>query len=127
MRENRTMSEQPHDAEEEERTSVVIRRAPKFSVFVAVGAVLGLVATLILTSLFPADPSVGFGATVGYFALFGVPIGGIVGAAVAIVFDRRANRRAAQVVAGRLEVRVEGEHSAAGGTPADDTTVQGDG
>lgn len=121
------MSETPHDADEEERTAVTIRRAPRFSVFVFVGAVLGLLATLILTSLFPADPAIGFGATVGYFALFGVPIGGILGAIVAIVMDRRASRRAAQVVAGRLEVRVEGEESPAGDTPAEDNTMQGDG
>jgi hypothetical protein len=109
MRENEVMSEQRYDADEEEREAVTIRRAPRFSAFVATGAVLGLVVTLVVTSLFETDPAVGFAASAGYFALFGVPIGAVVGALVAILVDRRASRRAARVVAGRLEVRVEDE------------------
>lgn len=74
-------------------TRVGIRRAPRLGVFVGLGAVLGVLATLILTSLYPADPAVGFAALFGYFALFGVSAGVILGATVGIVLDWRSRRR----------------------------------
>lgn len=109
------MSETPHDADDEARTEVTIRRAPRFSVFLVVGALVGLLATLILISLFPADPAVGFGATFGFFALYGIPIGVLLGAVVAIMLDRRASRRASTVIAGKLNVHAEN----GGHTPED--------
>ena len=74
-----------------------------------VGALVGFIATLILTSLFEVDPEVGFTASLGYFSLFGVPIGAVIGAVIALAFDRRAHRRATQVIAGKLAVHVEEE------------------
>lgn len=128
------MSEQSDDAGHEERTTVSIRRAPRFSAFIVVGALVGLIATLIVTSLFPTDPAVGFSATFGYFALFGVPIGAALGALLAIVLDRRATLRASEVVAGKLDVHVDpAEIPAEGLAPEErglddiDGTVQGDG
>ncbi len=76
---------------------VTIRRAPRLGVFLLAGSVLGALATLILTSLYPADPKIGFTATVGYFMLYGVPFGFAVGALVGLLFDRRASRRARTV------------------------------
>ncbi|MBB5633226.1 uncharacterized protein YqgC (DUF456 family) [Cryobacterium mesophilum] len=105
------MSDSPREADEEERTTVTIRRAPKFSVFVVVGALVGIIAALVLASIYPADPAVGFGATFGLLSLFGIAFGGLIGAAVAILFDRRASRRATQVIAGKLAVRVDDEQS----------------
>lgn len=110
-------SEIPHDAGDETRTEVTIRRAPKFSAFLVVGALVGAIATLILVSLFPVDPAVGVGATYGFFLLFGVPLGALLGAVAAIVLDRRASRRAAPAVAGKLSVRAEDS-----GQSADDST-----
>lgn len=81
------------------QAQVRIRRAPKFSVFIVLGAVVGALVTLILTSLFPVDPSVGFGALFGYFAFYGVTAGVLVGAITALVFDRVLARRATTVVA----------------------------
>ena len=86
------MTDDARDADEE-RTTVMIRRAPKFSVFVVVGALCGFLATLVLTSLFPTDPEVGFVASLGYFSLYGVPIGAVIGAVIALLFDRSASRR----------------------------------
>ena len=48
--------------------------------FLVLGAFVGALVTLILTSQFPADPAVGFAATAGYFLLFGVPAGVALGA-----------------------------------------------
>jgi hypothetical protein len=83
---------EPESPEEPQRATV--RRAPKFGVFILVGAVLGAFVTLIFTSLYPADPNIGFGATYAYFLVYGIPFGVLVGALVALAFDRRSRRRA---------------------------------
>jgi NhaP-type Na+/H+ or K+/H+ antiporter len=62
-----------------------------------VGGGVGAIVTFILTSLFPTDPAVGFGATFAYFALFGVAAGVTIGAVVAIILDRVSVRRARSV------------------------------
>lgn len=92
---------------DEERTTVTIRRAPKFSVFIVVGALIGFLVTLILTALYPADPEIGFAASLGYFLLYGVPLGAVIGAVVALIFDRGAHRRSTEAIAGKLAVHVE--------------------
>jgi hypothetical protein len=120
------MTETPHDADEEERTTVSIRRAPRLSAFILVGALVGLLATIIVTSLFPAAPEVGFAATVGYFSLFGVPVGVLLAALLALWLDRRSTRRSAQVVAGRLDVRVDDEPSVVRDDPAPSGSAQDD-
>ena len=76
---------------------VTVRRAPKIPAFIFVGAVLGALVTLILTSLFPADPAVGFGALFAYFALYGITGGVVLGAVVGIILDRVSARRAKTV------------------------------
>ncbi|TPX02687.1 potassium transporter Trk [Schumannella luteola] len=78
---------------------VSIRRAPKFGVFIALGAVLGALVTLILTSLYPADPNIGFTASYAYFLVYGIPAGVVLGGLVGLAFDRRSRRRARTVEA----------------------------
>jgi len=90
-----------------ESTEVRIRRAPKLGVFLGLGGALGAIATLVLTSLYPADPQVGFAATLGYFLLFGIPAGVVLGAVVGLVLDAISRRRARTVTAER-EVVTEG-------------------
>ncbi|MEO8095647.1 MAG: hypothetical protein ABI632_12070 [Pseudolysinimonas sp.] len=80
-----------------ETSEVKIRRAPKLSVFLVIGALVGAVATLIVTSLFDVDPAVGFAATAGYFLLFGVPAGVALGATVGLIIDRVSIARARTV------------------------------
>ena len=87
--------QQPQAAPEVQQVS--IRRAPKLPVFLLLGAIVGAIVTLILTSLFPADPNVGFAASYAYFCLFGVPAGIVLGAIVGLAFDRRSKRRARTV------------------------------
>lgn len=86
---------------EPERSEVRIRRAPKLGVFLLVGAAVGTIVTLILTSLFPADPAIGFAATFGYFLLFGAPAGAVLGAVVGLVIDRVSIARARTVTVER--------------------------
>lgn len=87
----------------DEQTDVRVRRAPKFGAFMVVGGGVGLIATLIATSLFPVDPSVGFAALAAYFSLFGVSAGVAIGALLALLFDRRS-RKKSRVVAAEREV-----------------------
>jgi hypothetical protein len=91
---------------DDRETSVRIRRAPKFSVFVVLGALVGVIASLILTASFPIDKSVGFAATFGYFAIYGFVGGILAGAIVALIFDRVLSRRAktVEVTVDRLQV-----------------------
>lgn len=83
---------QPTDVQQ-----VSIRRAPKFGVFIVLGAALGALVTLVLTSLFPADPNIGFAATYAYFLVYGIPAGVVLGALTGLAFDRRSRRRARTV------------------------------
>ncbi|MCU1402761.1 MAG: hypothetical protein JWM70_1085 [Microbacteriaceae bacterium] len=90
-------------------TEVSIRRAPKIPVFLVLGAVLGALATLVLTALQPADPAIGFPALFGYFCIFGVPFGAVVGGFVAILLDRRATRHARRLTAEHFSVEAPSE------------------
>ena len=85
-------------------SEVSIRRAPRIGVFLVVGAMLGALVTLVLTSLFPSDPEVGFFASFAYFCLYGIPAGIALGALVALVFDAVSQRRARTVTVARDEV-----------------------
>ena len=80
-------------------TEVTMRRIPRYSRFLILGAGLGAVATFILTASFPSDPKVGFGALFGYFLIFGVPAGVVIGAVIAIALDTGLKRRARNVMA----------------------------
>lgn len=84
------------------RAQVSIRRAPKISVFLILGALVGFLGTLILTALQPADPAIGFMPLFGYFCIYGVPTGIVLGAVVAVLFDRSSSRRAKILPAERV-------------------------
>ncbi|MDO8338348.1 MAG: hypothetical protein Q7T15_08850 [Microcella sp.] len=91
---------------------VTVRRAPKIPAFMAVGAVLGFFATLIVTGLFPADENVGFATLVAYFSIYGITIGVLIGAILGVILDRRSRKRARTLQAERETVDpapVEGE------------------
>lgn len=73
---------------------VTVRRAPKIPAFLIGGGGVGAIATLILTSMFPIDPLVGFGPLFAYFSLFGVTAGVLLGAILALIVDYRSKKRA---------------------------------
>jgi hypothetical protein len=69
---------------------VRIRRAPRYRAFVLVGAILGLVAGA-LTSIVLGGGSGAFSPTTvtGYVGVIGLLVGGLLGAAVAVLVERR--------------------------------------
>ena len=90
-----------------------MRRAPKFSVFLAAGAVLGLIAAMILTFTFDGtadvSPNTGLvysqGQVFGFMLLVCIPVGLAVAGIVALIFDRRSARRTKDVIVDHLSVR----------------------
>jgi hypothetical protein len=78
-------------------TTVTVRRAPKIPVFLILGGALGAIATLALTLSQPADPNTGYGPTIAYLMLYGIPAGIVVGALVALVLDLISRRTAKTV------------------------------
>ncbi len=109
MRENGGVSDEMTSAPVPERDRVTVRRAPRIGAFLVVGGFLGFLATLIVTSLFEADPGVGFAASLAYFSLYGVSAGVLVGAVLAVLIDRRSRRRARTIEVEREEVPAEPE------------------
>jgi hypothetical protein len=86
-------------AASENLAEVRLRRAPRLPAFLLLGAIVGAIVTLLVTSLSDADPQVGFAASYGYFCLYGVPAGILLGALVGLALDRRSIHRARTVTA----------------------------
>lgn len=117
MAHNGVVTSEPHGTET--LTEVRVRRAPRLPVFLVLGAVLGAIVTLVVTATVgQVDPKVGFGSTYGYFCVFGVPAGIVVGALVGLVLDRRSQRRARVVTAERAQVETPGLEPAQADAPS---------
>lgn len=96
-----------------DRTELVqVRRAPKYGVFLALGAVLGVVAAMVLTFAFdgtaqPSAAGIRYSTlqVFGFLALIGVAAGLLVGAVLALILDRTLARH-------RHDVDAQHEHRA---------------
>ncbi len=90
-----------------------VRRAPKYSVFLALGAALGILVAMILTFAFngQADPAIGQtvsfsqGQVFGFLALVCGVVGLGLGGVVALIFERTIGRRTHEVVVDREDIR----------------------
>jgi len=80
-----------------ERDSVTVRRAPRYSRFMTLGALVGAVVALILTMSFPANDEFDRGQVFGFLLLACAAIGLALGALVALLIDRATARRAKTV------------------------------
>jgi hypothetical protein len=75
-----------------------LRRSPKLSAFVAVSGAVGFFVTLVLTGLYPADPTLGFGTLFAYFALYGITGTVALGILMWLMLDIRSRKRAREVI-----------------------------
>ena len=100
-----------------------MRRSPRYAIFFVLGAILGILAALILTFAFDGTEEKSASTQViystsqvfGFLCLVCIPIGMAVLGAVALILDRRLSRR-------QHEVRVDHERVEVD-YPDDDTTV----
>lgn len=76
-----------------EQRDAQVRRSPRLIAFVVVFGALGVFGTAVVTGLYPADPSVGFIALFGYFALYGVTLSMTVGILLWLILDYRSRSR----------------------------------
>ncbi len=97
----RTASEQVRTASEPTYREVTVRRAPKFVPFMAIGAILGFLAALVVAYTGPADPTLTRESVLGFFTVaFAIP-GVLLAALLVLLFDRRSYRRAERARAER--------------------------
>ncbi|KRB37093.1 hypothetical protein [Microbacterium sp. Root180] len=95
--------------------TVRVRRAPKFSVFLLVGAALGVIVAMILTFAFDGSqdvsPNTGLvysqGQVFGFLVLVCVPVGLALAAVVALLLDRRSRNHTHSVTVDRESVQVD--------------------
>ena len=111
-------SDQPSPRDPQEptpaRERAVVHRAPKIWGFLGLGAMLGVLATIVLTLVFrPADGAAtvtedgtqfGLSQVFGFLLVCLIPLGAALGALVAIVLDRILSRRAVEVDVERIDV-----------------------
>lgn len=83
--------------------AVTIRRSPRLSAFVVVFGLIGFLGTLILTGLYEADPSIGFGTLFAYFSLYGITGSIALGIVVWLILDLRSRRQEVRTVMARDE------------------------
>ncbi|WP_137845290.1 potassium transporter Trk [Microbacterium sp. 2FI] len=103
------------DRVEDHIETVRVRRAPKFSVFLVVGAGLGILVALILTFAFDGSdavsPNTGVvyssGQVFGFLTLVCVTVGVALAAIVALIFDRSSSRHIREVTVDHESVHVE--------------------
>ena len=82
--------------------TVSVHRAPRYSNFMLLGAVVGVLLALILTISFPENDEYDQVQIFGFLLLGGLALGTTLGAVVALVIDRLIGRSRVSVVADRL-------------------------
>ncbi len=101
-----------HELIEDRFETATLRRSPKYSVFLLLGAALGLIVAMILTFSFEGtgESSTGMvysqGQIFGFLLLLCVPIGVALLGLVALILDRTIGRRSRQVAVDRESVHV---------------------
>ncbi|WP_243076089.1 potassium transporter Trk [Microbacterium sp. SS28] len=103
----------PETVVEDHLERVRVRRAPKFSVFVVAGGLLGLLTALILTFAYDGtvnqSPNTGLvyssGQVFGFLALICVAVGIALFGVLAIILDRRSSKSSREVTVDRETVQ----------------------
>ena len=84
----------------------MVRRSPRYTNFMIVGAVAGAILALLLTVLFPQNAEFDPAQVFGFLLLGGVTVGVALSCVVAIVLDRIVGRSATSVVVDRLDANI---------------------
>ena len=77
---------------------VSIRRSPRLSAFVVVFGLVGFFGTLILTSLYDVDPTLGFATLFAYFSLYGITGSIALGIVLWLILDIRSKKKATEAI-----------------------------
>jgi len=101
-----------------------LHRAPRYTNFMILGAILGVLSALILTVIFPENAEFSRAQVFGFLLLAGVAGGVALGSLIALLLDQMVGRRSTTVVADRLsrrESRLDEAPGSASDTSASDT------
>ncbi len=96
-----------NDFSEDARVSdqqVQLRRSPKYGTFMALGAGVGVLAAVVLSTSQPSDGTYSIGQVIGFLSLVLGVVGVGLGAAIALIFDRMFAKRIRTVAAQRTTV-----------------------
>lgn len=86
---------------EPQRTQVRVRRSPRISVFLTIGAVIGAIVAIVAVNVTPQDATVPKVQAIGFLILLLAPIGAAITGLIALLLDRLADRRSRIVDAER--------------------------
>ncbi|WP_457963969.1 hypothetical protein M1E17_21095 [Arthrobacter sp. D1-29] len=81
-----------------ERRDVTVRRAPRYVPFLILGALVGVAAAAVVAYALPGDASFDRGSVFGFFLVMFGAFGAILGAAAALILDRRSVKRQQRAV-----------------------------
>lgn len=85
-----------------QRRQVRVRRSPKITVFLLIGAVAGALVAIVAVNVTPPDPTTPMIQAIGFLVLLFAPVGALVAGAIALVLDRVSDRGAKLVSAERI-------------------------
>jgi len=85
--------------------TVRVRRTPRYTRFMLVGALVCVIAAFILTYSFPQGAGYDRNTVFGFMLLVAIAVGVTLGSLAALIADRIARRRSRTVVADRIDVR----------------------
>ncbi|MCF8541160.1 MAG: potassium transporter Trk [Aurantimicrobium sp.] len=73
--------------------TVTVRRSPRYLRFFILGLIVGVIAALVLTVVFPIDAQYTVLQVFGFMLLISLSLGGALGLVVAIILDRTVGKR----------------------------------
>jgi len=100
--------------------TLTVHRSPRYTNFMILGAIFGVLLALVLTVAFPDSADFDKGQIFGFLLLAGLAVGVLLGCLAALLLDRTIGRRAHTVRADRLT----GEDSGAVDTVDESRDIQ---
>lgn len=111
-----------HSVETRTRTTIVVRRSPKYARLLILGLVVGILTAAILTVSFPASAEFSQGQVFGFLALICAAIGAGLFGLIAIILDRTVGRKGREMPADKVEKHLADSPNTATTTQQHQTT-----